>query len=880
MSEAGLARKEQGRQMSRSDAVILPGNVRPVRYRLTLEPDLAEFTFRGEETVDIEVLEPTSAITLNCVEIDVQSCRLTLGDGTVVSPRDTVFDESRETVGFDFSPAIPPGSAQLDIRFTGELNDKLRGFYRSHYTDVEGRERYLATTQFEATDARRAFPCWDEPALKAVFEVTLVVPSELVAVSNMPVAGETQARPGFKAVRFAETPVMSTYLLAFVVGDLAAIEQRADGGTLVRVWATRGKEEQGRYALETSARLLAYFNDYFGIPYPLPKLDHLAIPDFAAGAMENWGAVTYRETALLVDPEHSSADTRQSVAAVISHEMAHMWFGDLVTMAWWNDLWLNESFASWMGDKAVDHLFPEWEMWTQFLTADTNHALSLDGLKSSHPIEQAVDNPAEIGQLFDAISYSKGGSIIRMLEHFLGSETFRRGLHRYMSLHSYGNARTPDLWDALGDASGRPVTAIMDTWVKQTGYPILDARVSRQPDGIDVTLSQSRFVYENVLGHQEDDDTLWHVPVSARTASDAHPVSTLMDAPQVTMRLQPAGYGSPDEWIKVNPLQNGFYRVRYPEEELARLTSPIQSLVLPAADRLGVQNDAYALARAGHIPATQFLAIAEAYSNETDASVCADLAANLRGVDTLLWDEPYYARFQAFARGVFQPLGDRIGWDPRPREGHLDVLLRGTVLAQLGSYRDEDTLREAGSRFAAYVEDPTGVRPDIRGVVFSLAAKRGDRSTYDTVWDLQRRATLQEEKVRLLVALSHFEQTELLEETLRRSLSEEVRVHDTVRVVVSVAANRRGRDLAWEFLKDNWDEFDRRYGQGGFGLMRLVSITSAFASVDRREEVERFFKDHPAPAADRSIRQSLERIRLNVAWLERNRSELAALLQG
>ena len=866
--------------MPKSDAVILPGNVRPVRYRLTLEPDLAEFTFRGEETVDIEVLEPTSAITLNCVEIDVQSCRLTLSDGTVVSPQDTVFDESQETVGFDFSSAIPSGSAQLDIWFTGELNDKLRGFYRSHYTDVEGRERYLATTQFEATDARRAFPCWDEPALKAIFEVTLVVPSELVAVSNMPVASETQVRPGFKAVRFAETPVMSTYLLAFVVGDLAAIEQRADGGTLVRVWATRGKEEQGRYALETSAKLLAYFNDYFGIPYPLPKLDHLAIPDFAAGAMENWGAVTYRETALLVDPQHSSAGTRQSVAAVISHEMAHMWFGDLVTMAWWNDLWLNESFASWMGDKAVDHLFPEWEMWTQFLTADTNHALSLDGLKSSHPIEQEVDNPAEIGQLFDAISYSKGGSIMRMLEHFLGSETFQRGLRRYLSRHSYGNARTLDLWDALGDASGRPVTAIMDTWVKQTGYPILDAQVSRQPDGIDVTLSQTRFVYENILGRQGADDTLWHVPVSARTASDAYPVSTLMDGPQATMRLQPAGYGSPDEWIKVNPLQNGFYRVRYPEEELAKLTSPIQNLVLPAADRLGVQNDAYALARAGHIPATQFLVIAEAYNNETDASVCADLAANLRGVDTLLWDEPYYAKFQAFARGVFQPVGDRIGWDSRPGEGHLDVLLRSTVLAQLGNYKDEDTLREASSRFAAYVEDSTSVRPDIRGVVFSLAGKRGDRSTYDTVWDLQKRATLQEEKVRLLVALSHFEQTELLEETLRRSLSEEVRVHDTVRVVVSVAANRRGRDLAWEFLKDNWAEFDRRYGQGGFGLMRLVSIASAFTSVDRREEVDRFFKDHPAPAADRSIRQSLERIQLNVAWLERNRSELAALFQG
>ena len=721
--------------MPKSDARALPANVRPIKYRLTLEPDLDKFTFRGDEAVDIEVLESTSVITLNCIEIEIQSCQLTFDDDTSVSPQSTLFDKSQETVSFKFSSPVTSGKARLDIGFTGELNDKLRGFYRSHYTDGEGQERYLATTQFEATDARRAFPCWDEPAVKATFDLTLVVPSQLVAISNMPVADETEIRPGFNAMRFAETPVMSTYLLAFVVGDLAAVEQRIDDGTLIRVWATRGKEEQGRYALDVSVRLLAYMNDYFGIPYPLPKLDHLAIPDFAAGAMENWGAITYRETALLVDPQDSSAGTRQVVAAIIAHEMAHMWFGDLVTMAWWNDLWLNESFASWMGDKAVDHLHPEWEMWTQFLTADTNRALSLDGLKNSHPIEQEVNNPAEIGQLFDAISYSKGASILRMLEHFLGSETFREGLHHYLTNHQYSNAQTQDLWDALGHASAQPVTAIMDTWVKQTGYPVLDVQVHRQKDGIDVTLSQSRFVYESVLGKGGADDTLWHMPVSVRTASDAHPVSTLMDGPEATTRVEPASYGSPEEWIKVNPLQTGFYRVKYPEEELAKLTSPIQNLVLPAADRLGVQNDAYALARAGHISATQFLTIAEAYGNETDVSVCADLAANLGGLDTLLWDEPYYTKFQAFARGVFQSIGRRIGWDARPGEGHLDVLLRSTVLAQLGNYEDADTISEARSRFDQYVEDSASVRPDIRSVVFRLAAKRGDRSTYDTIWD-------------------------------------------------------------------------------------------------------------------------------------------------
>jgi puromycin-sensitive aminopeptidase len=866
--------------MPKSNALMLPGNVQPRKYTLRLEPDLANFTFNGEETIEIEVLEPTSSISLNSVEIVIQSCQLTLSSGRVMTARDISLDKPNETATFRFDSAIPAGVARLQIKFTGELNDRLRGFYRSRYTDANGQERYMASTQFEATDARRAFPCWDEPALKATFDLTLVIPSDLVAVSNMPVVGEETVRPGVKAVRFGETPIMSTYLLAFAVGDLRSIEQRAEDGTLIRVWATRGKEEQGRFALETSVRLLAYFNQYFGIPYPLPKLDHLAIPDFAAGAMENWGAITYRETTLLVDPQNSSAGTRQTVAAIVAHEMAHMWFGDLVTMAWWNDLWLNESFASWMGDKATDHLFPEWEMWTQFVTYDTNRALGLDGLRNSHPIDQEVKNPAEIGQLFDAISYSKGASILRMLEHFLGAEAFQRGLHNYLSQHKYANAETRDLWNALGEASGQPVAAIMDTWVKQLGYPVLDVGVKRQRNGVSLTFSQSRFVYESILGQPGSngaDATIWKVPISVRTPRFERAASLVMDGPQATTRLR----GGAKEWLKVNPLQTGFYRVKYPPEEWQMLVGPIQSLELPAADRLGIQNDAYALARAGHIPATQFLAIAEAYVNETDASVCADLAANLGGLDNLVSSESFYPRFQAFARNIFQPIGWRTGWDAKPGEGHLDALRRSTVLMQLGEYDDEDTLREAGARFQRYAQNPTNVHPDIRGAVLCLAPKRGDRSTYEAMWELERQAKLQEEKVRLLIGLSRFPQTELMGETLRRSLSpDEVRVQDTVTVVTNVADNRGGRDLAWEFMKENWAEFHRRYGDGEFAMMRLVSITGGFTTPERREDVERFFRDHPTPEADRTIRQSLERIQLNVAWLGRNRDELERWFVG
>ena len=865
---------------SPNDRWILPANVRPTLYDLTLEPNLDTFTFVGGETISVKVEEPASSIQMNSAEIAVQSAALTLPDGSERRPESISFDEEKETLTLEFAEPVPAGTAEIAIEFTGELNDKLRGFYRSSYTDANGDQRWMATTQFEATDARRAFPCWDEPAAKAAFDITLIVPEDLEVISNTePVS--TAVADGKKTVRFDRTPVMSTYLLAFIVGDLACVQDRTRDGVLMRVWATRGNEDKGQFALETSMALLDYFHDYFGVPYPLSKLDHIAIPDFAAGAMENWGAITYREVALLVDPVDSSAGTREIVAAIISHEMAHQWFGDLVTMEWWDDLWLNESFASWMGDKAVDYLHPEWEMWTQFLTHDTASALNLDGLRNSHPIEQPVNNPAEIGQLFDAISYSKGGSILRMLERFLGADKFQEGLQIYIKRHQYANARTRDLWNALGEASGQPVADIMDTWTSQTGYPALEASVNRTGDSVEVQLSQSRFLYDEILGEDEADDTVWKIPLTARTASNAEPARQLMEAPESSITLEPASYGSDDEWVKINHDQSGFYRVQYSPDEIERLKAPIAALTLPPRDRLGLQSDAYALAKAGRIPATDYLNLVEAYSNEDDASVVGDLAAALNALDNLLGAEDFHPAYQAFGRRVFKPIGDRIGWDARANEGHRDALLRSTALAQLGHFEDEDTLSEARRRFDAYVEDPSNLPADLRSAAFSMAAQRGDGSLYDEMWELEKGASLQEEKMRFLGALSGFPDPALIQQTLDRSLDDEhVRSQDTIRVMVQTAANPRGRELAWQFLKDNWDEFDRRYGEGGFGIMRLVSIASFFSTEEKREEVREFFETHPAPAAERTIRQVIERMSNNIAWLDKNRQALDDWLVG
>ena len=852
----------------------LPSSIRPERYEITLTPDLESFTFAGEEEVTLSVAEATTSIVLNAAELAFSSASVILPDGTTVEGSVSL-DEAAERATITLPREVPQGTAKLHLSFTGTLNDQLRGFYRSKYTAADGSTQHLATTQFEATDARRAFPCWDEPSVKAVFDVTLIVDNKHVAISNMPQAGESPLADGKRAVRFQLTPRMSTYLLVFVVGDMTSVQATAGNGTLVGVWTTRGKEEQGRFALDNSLRILDYMNDYFGIDYPLPKMDHIAVPDFAAGAMENWGAITYRETALLFDPDNSAAQARQRILEVVAHEMAHMWFGDLVTMEWWDDLWLNESFASWMGDKAVDHLYPEWQMWTQFVSHDTNSALGLDGLRNSHPIEATVNDPSEIRELFDAISYSKGGSVLRMLEDFLGAETFQDGLHRYLTAHQYANARTEHLWAALAEASMKPVTAIMDSWVKQMGYPVLDVDVKRGPSGTVLGFSQQRFLYDYLVDDAPD-ASVWRVPVGVAQAGPTTQ-SLLMEESTASLTMPAVPDGG---WIKVNAGQTGFFRVSYPEAEWERLRDAVASLALPPADRLGLQNDAYALMRAGRLPATVFLSMAGAFVDEPEAPVWGDLAANLRGLEGLLLDAPYAERYREFARGVFSKIVASVGWDAKPGEQHLDAILRSTVLGQAGGYGDPAVLTEAGKRFGTYLSDPESLHPDLRAVVFGLVAQQGTRETYDTLWRLEKAADLHEEKMRILGSLTRFPDEKLLQDLLSRSLGDEVRSQDAMAVIVQAAGNKAGRDLTWQFVQDNWQELDRRYGKGGFAIMRIVGTTGAFTTMARHDEVERFFTEHPAPSAARTIQQSLERIRLNAKWLELNSEPTGAWLSA
>ena len=865
--------------MAQKSDFRLPENVRPLRYQVTLEPNLEKFTFDGSADIGIVVNEETDTIVLNAIELQIASAVITDKQGGTAKATDVIFDQNRERVSIILPSQLEVGNHTLHLKFSGYLNDQLRGFYRSRYLDAEGAEHFMATTQFEATDARRAIPCWDEPSVKAIFEITLVVPNQLQAISNMPVIEEVMVANGKKAVSFEATPLMSTYLLAFVVGDLACVEGHAVGGTLIRVWATKGKEHLGQFALENSINALSYMNEYFGIDYPLPKMDHIAIPDFAAGAMENWGAITYRETALLYDPENSAAQIKQRVLEVVAHEMAHMWFGDLVTMEWWDDLWLNESFASWMGDKTVNHLYPEWQMWTQFVSHDTNAALSLDGLRNSHSIEANVDDPAEIRELFDAISYSKGGSVLRMLENYVGPETFKKGLNIYLTDHAYSNAQGRDLWHAINDAANQsnlnfPISVVdlMETWIKKIGYPVLRVHIGREDQKTAVEFSQQRFLYDYLIDKTSQHD-LWPIHASVMTASGNTYSSTFAEASD-SLEI-----GESTSWVKLNSGQTGFYRVAYAEDEWIALSSAIRDKALPAVDRLGLQNDAYALARSGHLPGTIFLTLANSFIDEDDAIVWGDLASNLKGLEGLLGSAPFLPDYREFARKIFGKIVSKTGWEADENETHLKSLLRSIVIGQYGAYGDQGTIDFAVQSFKEHAAATKIARPDIRGVVFGLAAQESNPDTYDELWNLYKKADLNEEKVRILSALTRVRDPQLINDLLNRTMGDEVRSQDAPGVIIQLANHAHGLEIAWDFLKANWKEFDRRYGKGGFAIMRLVSIGSNFSSSDKEDEVREFFQVNPAPSAARTIEQTLESIRLNTAWIDANQSSVEKWLK-
>ncbi len=826
-------------------------NARPTNYLLEFEPDLEGFVFRGRETITITCDRPTSVLSLHAAELRITKSSVTVGGKTHTVK--TALDAKSETLRVTLGRKIR-GRILLHLEFSGTLNDRLLGFYRSKYR-YKNKTKYLATTQFEAADARRAFPCWDEPDAKATFDISVITRGRNTALSNMPAVSKKRTAGG-TLYTFARTPVMSTYLVYLGVGEFEFLRGRR-GKITVRVVTTRGNKSRGRYALELGKKLIGEYEDYFGIKYPLPKLDLIAIPDFAAGAMENWGAITFRETILLYDPQTSSTGTKQLIAEVISHEIAHQWFGNLVTMKWWNDLWLNESFATFMATKFVDRFYPDWDMWDQFIEDAMNTAMNLDALKSTHPIDVNVREPSEIREIFDAISYDKGGCILRMLENFVTEAGFKRGLRRYLKKFKYKNARGADLWDAIGRVAGLDVKSIIDTWIGQAGYPVLEAKRR----GSRLKLEQRRFFSEQTgtIPRQR-----WSIPVSVRSGGTRH--KKLLTGRAGTMPLGGRDY-------TVNDGRHGFYRVKYDRDALLDLKYAVRRKTMPHADRWAVQNDLYALCIAGEESLRRYLDFSEAYAGETNYLVSTNVARNLHSLQFRTHGEPYAGEIGDRTRRHFEGIFGRLGWDAQRGERHTDALLRGFAITVLGKLGDSAVIAEAESRFKEFLKNPGSLSADLRESVYGLVAWNGGARTHARLVSLYRNADSQEEKMRLLGALCSFKDEKLLLRTLEFSQTDEVRSQNMQLPIMRIAANPYGRKILWPWLKRNWKKIGKKIGHGNPLLNRIVASLSLVADRNMEGQIRRFFSDNPAPGTERTLEQTLERVRINGDFLDRARRE-------
>lgn len=856
----------------------LPQNVVPAHYDLLLKPDLKTFQFGGKVIVKVQVKNSTSSIILNSLDLEFTEISYTSENGGKHIPSDISVSVENETVTVLFPQPLAVGIGELNIIYTGEISDKMKGFYRSKYVSPDGEERYAAVTQFESTDARRCFPCWDEPAIKATFDITLNVPESKVALSNMPVKSEAADpdNPGLKILKFDTTPIMSTYLVAVVVGEYDYIEDRSEDGVVVRVYTPIGKKEQGRFALHVATRVLPYYKDYFQIAYPLPKMDLIAIADFSAGAMENWGLVTYRETCLLVDPENTSAERKQWIALVVGHELAHQWFGNLVTMEWWTHLWLNEGYASFVEFLCVAHLFPEYDIWTQFVSDTYTRALELDWLKNSHPIEVPVGHPSEIDEIFDDISYNKGASVIRMLHKYIGDQDFRKGMNLYLNRFQYKNTFTEDLWAALEEASNKPVGAVMSTWTKQIGFPVVKVTSRQEGNNRIVGLTQEKFC---AGGSSPRNGTLWMIPITISTSrspsEDVH--STVLESRSSELALPNV---APEDWVKINPGTIGFYRTQYPSEMLAQFVPAIRDKSLPPLDRLGLLDDLFATVQAGQTPTVEVLKFLEAYSNEDNYTVWSSINSCLSKLALLLAHTDFEPTFKAYGRKLMHGISAHLGWDPKPNESHLHTLLRSLVVGRLAVFEDQAIIAEAQRRFADHIAGRSIIPADLRSPVYKAVLCAGDESTFNTMLRLYREADLHEEKDRISRALGAIKDENVLKKILQFAISEEVRSQDSVFVIISVGMSKRGRELAWDFIKENWHMLWNRY-RGGFLLSRLVKFpVENFASEERAREVEEFFKRTPSPGTERTVQQSIESIRLNAAWLARDKESIHAYLSA
>jgi aminopeptidase N len=849
---------------AQSPSPRLPGGVKPLRYAIRLEPDVERAAFSGRVEIEIEVQEAKREIVLHSLKLQIISAKI---DGVAVTAK---ADDATQRLTLS-GKEVGEGKHRVEIEYSGKIDERPQGLFFARYQLPDGTWQKALCTQMEPTDARRMFPCWDEPAYRSVFQLTAVVPAKHTALFNMPIEREAALPADRKEVVFGTSPSMPSYLVAFASAELDSIEDEV-AGVKLRVLGTPGKREKMRYAMEVTKKVLPWFNEYFGVKYPLPKLDQVAFPSTGFGGMENWGCIVYSDTALLFDEANGSQWARERVFGVVTHEIAHQWFGDLVTMEWWDDLWLNEGFASWMATKVGAHFNPTWKKWERS-AASKELAMRLDARATTHPIQQEVVNESQAMQAFDEITYQKGQAFLRMLESWLGEEKFRTGLRAYFKKHAYGNTKTSDLWKALAEASGQDVEAVARGWTEQPGFPLVT--ISLTPSGA-ALVAQERFAI-----HQEKPVPLkWQIPVAVRgfNPGEDSKVYLLGDLrTQANEKPGLDGLSLQGEPILANAGAAGYFRVMYDAALWGKLKPRLPVLI--EADRLNIMHDAWALVQAKKLPLSRWLELAETLREDPSPLVGGQIVGVLDMLDYLLRGSEDRTAFRKWAREFVAPRWKTLGWEARAGEDLATAGHRAEVIRILGEFGDPEILAAARRRADQFMAEAASLPGDLRETVLSLAGREADAAFWDRLHALAKKTTDTDQKQILYGALAAAREPALAKRALAISLAQEMPAKSSSRMVGQVAADGEHPELAWEFARANMEDL-LALCSAGDASEYMARLCRNFSEVVRADELDALTRSSLPAAALRPAAIAIDDIRFKADFKERVRSDLAPWLKA
>ncbi len=841
---------------------------RPENYQLEINPDRDTMQLNGAVVISGQKTgRPSQRLTFHQHGLKVTKATIIRNDkkGKQEIPLVRINHQRKlDEVRLHTSALLYPGTYTVRMEFEGEITRPMEGVYPCFFKH-EDKDKKLIATQFESHHARDAFPCVDEPEAKATFDLTLISPAGETVLANTSIKSQ-ETKDDKLVTTFETTPKMSTYLLAFVYGELGYKEAKTKRGVTVRAYATPDNVQHLDYAAEFGAKCLDFYEEYFDIPFPLAKCDFVALPDFAAGAMENWGLITFREQALLYDKANSSLPMKQYVAQVIAHELTHQWFGNLVTMRWWTDLWLNEGFTERMAYLPMDHFYPEWQIWTQLVADQQQLAFKFDALANTHPIQVPINSPEEIRTIFDNISYDKGACCLHMLEQYLGKDIFQGGLRHYLKKHSYGNTDTTDLWQALEDVSGKPVKNFMATWIEQAGFPLVRAHIK---DG-EIHLTQEQFLLNPRERNKEGlTEPLWPVALE----SGAEELPELFDQPEVTLPLFRR-----EGVLKLNSGQSSFFRATYNASHLEKLAEQVTVGNMSIPDRIGLLSDAFEAAKAGYADTTMALHLLESYRNEQSDTVWDIIAANLVAIRRLMDDEQLREDMKPYVRALVAEQLERLSWEEKVDEPHSDKLLRPTILSLASAADETSVIDEALRRFKA-MKRPEDLPPDLRAVIYVTAARKGDSETFDQLLTLHNQSISSDERSTLSAAITDFEQPELIARALKTITTEDVRKQDIIGWVAYSFGNRHARKQTWNWMVDHWEWLKQHLG-GDLAFFRMpLYAARAFSDEKFLAEYREFFESVMSPALERSYKQGVEMIEWQTDWRKRDLKTIKAFFR-